>query len=682
LHSLSALLSADRSAEKTQELVLRALARSEEFGEARPILNALVRELGLFPYLDPEELPELDQLAYEYHRVEELEDLVFHGPQAEVYRRLMSGESIMLSAPTSFGKSLVIDAVIASRRFRNVVIVVPTIALIDETRRRLMQRFRKSYKVITHPSQRRATRNVFVYTPERILEEHALGDVDFFVVDEFYKLNPNQQRFDIGRCIRLNQAFHRLVKTGTPFYLLGPNIRDVHHGAVARLRATLMVLNYHTVVSELHNVRPARGKELDELAALCKRLTEPTIIFCKSPQGASKVARFLIDKGVGFDSEVNTEAANWIAKNYHPDWHFGVGLRHGIGVHHGRIPRALAQFVVRLFDQGMLRFLVCTSTLIEGVNTKAKNVIVFDDKINRAQIDLFTFNNIRGRSGRMGQHLIGNVYVFHEPPTDELPFLDIPAVTQSPDAPESLLLQLDEVELTAGSRSRLQPIFNQDHLSVSTLRENPAVDPWQQIAFARLLGLDPDRHHRTLGWRGWPTSEQLMATIEVMFATFDGKRLAGGSVSNARQLKVLLDQLRRHPSTRDLIEDRQRYRDDPDASVQKVLDFLRLWAQFNFPRLLRAMNKIQKEVFERHALRPGDYTPFAGAVENFFLDPGVAALDEYGVPIEIARKIAPLVEAGGDLDATLDRLRNVADSAIKSLDPFERSFVVYARETV
>jgi replicative superfamily II helicase len=42
------------------------------------------------------------------------DEIVFHRVQAEVYARLMEGENVVLSAPTSFGKSLIIDAVVAS----------------------------------------------------------------------------------------------------------------------------------------------------------------------------------------------------------------------------------------------------------------------------------------------------------------------------------------------------------------------------------------------------------------------------------------------------------------------------------------------------------------------------------------------------------------------------------------
>jgi reverse gyrase len=120
-----------------QELIRRALENEKYFGSSSVVLDALVRQVGLFPYLNPGELGTADEIAWEFNRPANMpEDIVFHETQTRVYRALIEGRSVVLSAPTSFGKSLVTDAVIAAGKLRNVLIVVPTIALIDETRRR------------------------------------------------------------------------------------------------------------------------------------------------------------------------------------------------------------------------------------------------------------------------------------------------------------------------------------------------------------------------------------------------------------------------------------------------------------------------------------------------------------------------------------------------------------------
>ena len=50
-----------------------------------------------------------DSREYEAHRPypEIHDDVVLHAEQAMVYERLLAGENVVLSAPTSFGKSLV-----------------------------------------------------------------------------------------------------------------------------------------------------------------------------------------------------------------------------------------------------------------------------------------------------------------------------------------------------------------------------------------------------------------------------------------------------------------------------------------------------------------------------------------------------------------------------------------------
>ena len=125
----------------TQQLLLRILDRKEEFNSFGDALNGLVRHFGLYPYLDTDNITIKDAFVRELHRPSLLtennsgnEGIVFHKVQSEIFQYLMNGENIILSAPTSFGKSTLIDSLIESQKFENIIIIVPTIALIDETR--------------------------------------------------------------------------------------------------------------------------------------------------------------------------------------------------------------------------------------------------------------------------------------------------------------------------------------------------------------------------------------------------------------------------------------------------------------------------------------------------------------------------------------------------------------------
>jgi len=423
-----------------RELVIRALDRTDIFGCLPGVLDALARQAGLFPYTEPAALSTRDRLAYEYHRPGALklrgQEIVFHREQAEIYRDLLMGQNVVLSAPTSFGKSVIVDALVAVDGYSTIVIIVPTISLIDETRRRLAQ-FRDRYKIVTHSSQVRADRTIFVLTQERAVDRVDLDNIDLLVIDEFYKLDPGREP-ENDRCATLNQAFYKLARQARQLYLLGPSIREIPDDFGRRFRCVFRRTDYNTVVSKLQRVawRPDRGSALIKL---CKTLADPTLIYCKSPTQAHQVANFLVEAGLGAERPILNAAAAWIGREYHPGWSFGAALDHGIGLHHGGIPRALSQLNVALFNDGQLPFLVCTSTLIEGVNTAAKNVVLYENKIATSKLDFFTFNNIKGRSGRMFQHFVGNVYVFDVEPQEQLDVVDVPLFSQGKDVPLGLI---------------------------------------------------------------------------------------------------------------------------------------------------------------------------------------------------------------------------------------------------
>ena len=413
-----------------QEFVLRLLSRIEDFQGMESMIHSLVRQVGLFPYLEEENLSLKDTIAYEIHRPSGFkENIVFHHAQAEVYYTLLRGENVVLSAPTSFGKSLIIDSIIASQKHSNIFIIVPTIALIDETRKRL-SKFRDLYKIITHPSQSFSQRNIFILTQERAIEIIPDVNADFFVIDEFYKLSP--QKTDEERCHVLNQVFYMLVKKDAQFYLLGPNIEQVTTSLLDNVNFKFIKTDYKTVVSEHHPVNLKDGEDtIERLIDLSSSLDDPTLIFCKSPASANKIAKSFFYSNKFERTDENNDLVDWLRSNYHSQWILPNCLKYGIGIHHGKIPRAIAQKCIKLFNEGKIRYLICTSTLIEGVNTKAKNVIVYDNKIARTKFDYFTFNNICGRSGRMFSHFIGHIYLFHKPPITELPLLYFPIFSQT-----------------------------------------------------------------------------------------------------------------------------------------------------------------------------------------------------------------------------------------------------------
>ncbi|MBF0142631.1 MAG: DEAD/DEAH box helicase [Magnetococcales bacterium] len=658
---ISRICNHDPSDPDAREAVIRALEHADLFDKKLPgVLDSLAEQVGLFPYIDPRLLGTRERLAYEAHKpfsltLEDGRGIVFHKDQARVYQALMDGHSLVLSAPTSFGKSLIIDALIASGKFGNVVIVVPTIALIDETRRRL-SRFRSTHKIITHQNQPIEQRNIFVLTQERVIDRDDITDIDLAVIDEFYKLDPSSDG-DGERSSILNDALYKLRKSSRQIYLLGPNINDIPQGFGVRYQCQFFRTDYNTVVSEIHqqSMSPGRNKAF---LSLCRSLSDPTMVYCKSPGQANQVLKLLIEDREAKQDQELLEASDWIGDTYHREWSLVRAMQRGVGVHHGKIPRSLAQLMVALFNQRRLDFLVCTSSMIEGVNTSAKNVIVYEGRISRSKLDFFTFRNIQGRAGRMFQHFIGNIYIFDPPPDPELDFVEIPVFSQDEKSPLELLVQLDEADLNQISRTRLDDVYRQGHLTPGTIKDNKHIDPWKQVKVAKDIEKRADSLHRLLAWSGMPKWEQLEATCELIYKHFATRGSKG--VGSGSQLAFRLKQLQQASSSRDLIhlyESDNRLSLDADSAVEAAMDFQRTWASFKVPRFLGAINLIQMEVFPRLGLKHGDYSAYISQVENLFLSPELVALEEYGLPVELGRKIQRKLVIGKGLDAAIASLR-------------------------
>lgn len=663
-----------------RDLVLRALEHRSQFGELAVILDSLTREVGLFPYLSPELLNLRDTIAFEFHRPDKDSELVFHRVQAEVYRRLMDGENVILSAPTSFGKSRIIDAVIDSEKFENLAIIVPTIALIDETRRRFSA-FSDRFKVVSQLSQRPAERNLFVFTAERLNAYEELPNIDFFVIDEFYKIGS------LGvdgsdRAVALNQAFYRLNRDGGQFYLLGPSIRAIPEGLETKLSCHFIPTKFATVASDVFNVFEW-DDEMAKLVEICSDIHEPTLIFCRSPKRVNEVASALLGAGIGTDFGEMKDAAEWTASHFHEDWVYSHAIEKGIGLHHGKLPRSLAQLSVHSFNSGKLRFLICTSTLIEGVNTCAKNVIVFDHVINRQKYDFFTFNNIKGRSGRMFEHFVGRVFLFHPPPQEELPFVDFPSITQSDAVPDSLLVQIETEDLSNESKERMHGIYEQDFLTLEIIRQNSTVDPIAQIALAKEISGYSQAVASRLWWSSMPTYEQLKFAVALIWKHFVQR--AKGGVFSANQLTFKIWNLRQNPDVRIRVlaelEPGQYQAESANEAVERVLGFDRNWAGFEFPRLLMSLWRIQRHVFQERFGRSGNYSFFAARVEQLFRNPALVALEEYGLPLQIGEKVNARVDLSEDLDEAIAQSRAV-DATDCALNSFEATVLGDVQRTL
>lgn len=259
-HLINDLLRDGQESAARDELI-KLLARMDNDGlDYSPLVNHLIRDVGLYPYLDTDTSAWDDRYVYEAFKADvgEAEPVTLHREQSRLLNALLSGKSIAVSAPTSFGKSFVIDSFISIKKPSTVVILVPTIALGDETRRRLQRKFGNQYKIITTAEQTLSARNIFVFPQERALGYiRVIEHIDILIIDEFYKASRD---FDKERSPALIRSIISLGKLADQKYFLAPNITDLRD-SIFTDGMEFLRLDFHTVFLEKSDLYREIGKD-------------------------------------------------------------------------------------------------------------------------------------------------------------------------------------------------------------------------------------------------------------------------------------------------------------------------------------------------------------------------------------------------------------------------------------
>jgi len=86
----------------------------------------------------------------------------------------------------------------------------------------------------------------------------------------------------------------------------------------------------------------------------------------------------------------------------------------GIFSHHGNTPHGIRLAVEYAMREGFIQFVICTSTLAQGVNLPIRYLIVTNVYQGASQIKVRDFHNLIGRVGRAGIHTEGSV-LFADP---------------------------------------------------------------------------------------------------------------------------------------------------------------------------------------------------------------------------------------------------------------------------
>ena len=368
-------------------------------------------------------------------------DLIFTDEQYEIFSNLKNTNHYSFSGPTSLGKSFIIKEFIRhlieeNNCNENIIILVPTRALINQTMLQLKKEFSdiENYKILSHPTVPEAFRSeekkfIFVFTPERLtayLAEFRNPKIGYLFIDEAQKVtSPNDTRSPLYYHAIL-QAERKSIK----LYFASPNIpnpevflqlfeksteeaKSVKSSPVSQNRYFLDFLDKRCLM--FSDVADEQDIDVDfndeNFYAWVKRLSkrDASIIYCNTKSDtveyALEFSKTLPDKK---DDRID-EVISVIEEHLHKKYFLIDCLKKGVAFHFGSLPQRIREKVEQLFSDRAIDFVFCTSTLLEGVNLPAKNIFILNNAIGLTKFTDIDFWNLAGRAGRLTRELSGNI---------------------------------------------------------------------------------------------------------------------------------------------------------------------------------------------------------------------------------------------------------------------------------
>ncbi|MBA4087554.1 MAG: hypothetical protein C0491_07105 [Novosphingobium sp.] len=431
-------------------------------------LTLVLSRLGHFPALDfraefrdrPSRLPTPVLLEATGRRIQNTiamagGELSLTDYQRLIWNDLKSDRSVIASAPTSAGKSFTFQMHLVDQlsrgRVRTAAFIVPTRALISQVSAQLSERLSGlpdlGVRVLTIPVAPADTArpSIFVMTQERVQvllgdpafhfdiavidEAHLVGDGDRgvilqSVIEDLLARNPATQLLFTLPQVHNPDALARIFRVAAPQVRktgdspVGQNIilLDVRDSMPDQVRAQLWdkelaseSLNFDLPVSL---VDP--DQKLVYLAWFFGRGSQ-SIVYGDTQARCETLAWLLKDLVEHEDesplAEQRRELSRFIQDHVHPDFLLAQTVLAGVGFHYGHIPSLVRRAIEVAFDERILDFIVCTNTLLQGVNLPARNIFMRCPEKGQEPLEAVDFWNLAGRAGRLGKEFEGNVFM-------------------------------------------------------------------------------------------------------------------------------------------------------------------------------------------------------------------------------------------------------------------------------
>lgn len=383
---------------------------------------------------------------------------MLHRYQKEVLDKFIPSvrNRFVLTAPTSFGKTYIVYEVILKMNYRNILLIFPSISLLSEnySKLRKLDRYNKySIHTLSEEPYDIEDMNIFIFTPERylsFLSKNKDMHFDFAFVDEVYKIDntfiiDQETTGENERDVAYRLALEFICNSSNDMMLAGPYMALPEQSLVGiasflnfahENQFKFLIYNEIEIVDKtyeqlkskkiysidgktIHIGNLRKAEKISNIITALSTSSENTIIYCGRRSSTESYTKVILENTRAIrqieqqcKDKINSVYNDFIHHLEHyfgTDWIVVTALKKHIGIHHSLIPKYIQKEIIDLFNQGTLLALFTTTTITEGVNTTAKNMIVTSSQKGEKALKQFDAKNIAGRAGRFMEHYVGRV---------------------------------------------------------------------------------------------------------------------------------------------------------------------------------------------------------------------------------------------------------------------------------
>ena len=368
---------------------------------------------------------------------------------------VLTGENLVICAPTSAGKTLVAELIALKcvrESRKKVLIILPFVSIVREKAAYLKSIFESKEVRVggfmgnQSPVGGFASVEIAVCTIERanslvnhLLDEKSVQQLGVVIVDEFHMIGDRNRGYLLELLLTKVLYSERISEGLLKIQLVGmspafPNVNMLAQWLQARVFHTnsrpIPLNEMIKMGSTLYDTKFKKIRDLDRSEAIPGDKDDivliyqehvlkghSVLIFCPTKLWCERLALTLAEAHISIKQSNPTEAINFSAPigvceqlqrtEAGLDEVLKKTIPNGVAFHHAGLTLEEREIIEGAYRLAQVKVLVATTTLSSGVNLPAQLVIVRTPYFLGTLIDMLLYKQMSGRAGRMGMGEVG-----------------------------------------------------------------------------------------------------------------------------------------------------------------------------------------------------------------------------------------------------------------------------------